>query len=52
MTIERIPHSGALVVSEIIGGYLVTRKYYGYSKREAMRAFRAEARQIKRGQAC
>ena len=39
-------HSGAVMVSDIIGGYLTTRTYYGYSIREAMRAFK---RDTKRG---
>lgn len=41
MTIER-KYQGAWVVSDIIGGYLVTRTFYGYTKREALRMFRAE----------
>ena len=43
MTAERNVY-GAWVVSDIIGGYLVTRVYYGYSKREALRRFRSEVR--------
>jgi hypothetical protein len=43
MTIER-NYEGAWVVSDIVGGYLVTRRYYYYSKREALAMFRAEAR--------
>ena len=34
--------NGAWEVCSIIGGYLVRRAYYGYSKREAIRLFRAE----------
>jgi hypothetical protein len=37
-------YEGAWVVSDIVGGYLVTRRYYYYSKREALAMFRAEAR--------
>lgn len=33
---------GAWVVSDIAQGYLVTRVYYGYSKREAVRRFKAQ----------
>ena len=33
---------GAWVVWDIVGGYLVTRQYFGYSKREAMRAFKRD----------
>lgn len=39
MTIEK-NQAGAYVISDIVGGYLVTRQYYGYTKREAMRLFR------------
>lgn len=35
-------YEGAWVISDIVDGYLVTRRYYGYSKREAMRLFRRE----------
>ena len=31
--------SGALRISDIIDGRLVSRVYFGYSKREAVRAF-------------
>ena len=33
---------GALVLSIIHAGYLVTRRYYGYTQRDAMRLFRSE----------
>lgn len=42
MTIEKIWHSGAIRIYAIIGGHLVTRVYYGYTKREARRLFRDE----------
>lgn len=42
MNIERVKHSGAIVISDFIGGRLVSRTYYGYSKREAARLFRRE----------
>jgi len=35
-------YEGAWVISDIVGGYLVTRRYYYYSKREALAMFRAE----------
>ena len=41
MTIER-NYEGAYIVSDIVNGYRVARKYYGYSKREALAMFRAE----------
>jgi hypothetical protein len=40
MTIEH-NHAGAWIISDIIAGYLVTRTYYGYTKREAVALFRA-----------
>lgn len=43
MTIERT-YQGAYRVSSIISGYLVTRTYYGMTKREAMRAYRADTK--------
>lgn len=43
MSIVRL-HNGAWQVSDIIGGYRVERTYYGYTKREAQRAFRAETK--------
>jgi hypothetical protein len=36
--------AGAWVVSDIIGGYLVTRTYYYYNKHEAIAQFKREAR--------
>lgn len=43
MTVER-NHDGAWIVSDIIAGYLVTRRYYGYTKREAKQAFIADTK--------
>lgn len=43
MTIER-NHEGAYVISDIIAGYLVTKRYYGYTKREAIRMFREDTK--------
>lgn len=43
MTIER-NHEGAYVISDIIAGYLVTKRYYGYTKREAIRMFRKDTK--------
>ena len=42
MSITKLFPSGAWQVHAIIRGYLVTRTYYGYTKREAARMFRAE----------
>lgn len=41
MTIER-NYEGAYIVSDIVNGYRIARKYYGYSKREALAMFKAE----------
>lgn len=35
---------GALKVSDIIGGQLVTRQYFGHTKREALRLFKEETK--------
>jgi hypothetical protein len=35
-------YEGAWVVSDIVGGYWVSRRYYGYSKRKALAMFKAE----------
>jgi hypothetical protein len=42
MSIYRANLSGAWIVSDFIGGYLVTRTYYGYTKAQALRMFKAE----------
>ena len=39
-------HAGAWVISAIVAGYLVTRQYYFYTKREAIRQFKAEFPQV------
>jgi hypothetical protein len=44
MTIERT-FQGAYKISDIINGYLVTRQYMGYTKREAIQAFKQDAKQ-------
>lgn len=41
MSIVRL-HTGAWQCSDIIGGHLVTRTYYGMTKREARAVFRRE----------
>jgi hypothetical protein len=42
-TTKKIP-SGAWEVSDIVGGYLVTRTYYGYTKSEALALFRKDTK--------
>lgn len=44
MSIERVRHSGAYVISQFIGEgageYLFTRTYYGYTLKQAKAQFR------------
>lgn len=47
MLIER-NRAGAWVVSDLIGGYLVTHIYYEFTKREAVAAFRKETKGARR----
>jgi len=42
MSVEVIPHSGMIVISDIVGGYLVTRRYIGYTTKEAIQSFKEE----------
>lgn len=35
-------HEGYLVLSDVIGGHLVTRRYMGYSKKDAIKKFKQE----------
>lgn len=41
MLIER-NYEGAWIISDIVAGYFITRRYYGYTKREAIRLFKME----------
>lgn len=43
MTVSK-NHAGAIIISDIIGGAYVQRVYIGFTKREALRKFRAEMR--------
>jgi hypothetical protein len=44
MTVERVRHSGAYVISQFIGEgrreYLFTRTYYGYTLKQAKQLFK------------
>jgi len=44
MTIERVKHSGAYVISDMASGggqaYLFTRTYYGYTLKQAKALFK------------
>ncbi len=41
LTVDRTSE-GAWRVSAIVGGYLITRRYIGYTRREAVAMFRRE----------
>ena len=51
MTVERVRHSGAYVISDMAGegagAYLFTRTYYGYTLREAKAQFKIELKEAK-----
>jgi len=40
----RTTFQGAIEISDIIDGYLVTRQYFGHTKRQAIRLFKSEAK--------
>jgi len=48
MIVEIVRHSGMLVLSEIVGGSLMTRRYIGYTREEAIQQFRQEIEDEKR----
>lgn len=48
MLVEKVKHSGALVISRVIDGILITRRYYGCTKREALQAFNDETKSFKK----
>jgi hypothetical protein len=41
MTAERNQVNGSWIISDIVGGRYYVRSYYGYTKRDALRLFRA-----------
>ena len=49
MTVEKIGHSGAWKITGVLEGesdhHFLTRVYYGYSKREAVRLWRRQVRE-------
>jgi ribosomal protein S19 len=51
MTIERVAHSGAYVISDFVGEgageYLFTRTYYGYTLKQAKAQFKIELKEAK-----
>lgn len=40
-------HDGALIIQDIVKGYLITRKYYFYTKKEAISRFKNEIKELK-----
>ena len=44
MTIEKDKITGAWKIMDVISGYLVSKVYFGYSKREAIKLFKSETR--------
>lgn len=48
MTVARLFPSGAYEISAFVGDRLVTRRYFGYTRREAVAEFRAELREMKK----
>jgi hypothetical protein len=46
MTVEKMFPSGGYRVSEIVNGYYVTMRYFGYTKKEAVRLFRQYIKEI------
>lgn len=44
MTAEKT-FQGAWRISDIVNGHLFTRQYFGYTKKEAIAAYKAEAKQ-------
>ncbi len=51
MTVERVAHSGAYVLSSLVGEgageYLFTRTYYGYTLSEAKAQFKMALKEAK-----
>lgn len=42
--VQKSPITGAYIVSAVVNGHLMTRTYYGYTRREVLSMFRQEAR--------
>ena len=42
MLVERVVHNSTIVVSDLINGHLETRRYIGYSPKEAVAEFKQE----------
>lgn len=44
MFIERLPYGDGWLVTDIVNGYLVTRRYFFYTKKEAVALFKEETK--------
>jgi hypothetical protein len=42
MTVERLPFNDGWLISDVLNGYLVSRKYFFYTKKEAIALFKQE----------
>ena len=51
-TIERILPSGALYISNLIGGHRRACTYYGHSVKDALRSFRQDCRDSRQVKWC
>ena len=49
VTIEEIPHNGAIVISTMVNKELLTRSFIGYTRNEAIRMFINELEQRRMG---
>jgi hypothetical protein len=47
MNIERMKPSGGLLISDIVNGHLFKRRYFDYTRKEAISEFRRERREEK-----
>lgn len=47
MTVERMKPSGGYLISDIVNGYLFKRRYFDYTRKEAISEFRRERREEK-----
>jgi hypothetical protein len=50
VTIEKVYPSGAWRISDMREGYRVTRVYYGYTQREAIKEFKVDMKALANGQ--
>ena len=51
-TVEKMFPSGGYLVSDIINGEYVKRRYFGYTKKEAIAEFKAETKTENRSLKC